>query len=303
MDNSLDATTTGLATTIEDTSILISGKEGNIRYFGANPNNYIYFNCNDYSAQNDSTCEKWRIIGIVDGKVKLIKENTIGKLAWDYYENQDDGLTTNSNNWETSSLKEFLNGVYYDRSGASSIYEYYSYNKKQDIDVVTELNLEEIGIKDNTRNLISESTWYLGSYEKADGLYPSDLYNFERTNIVDTSDIQGTIRSGNAFTINAKIGLMNASDYGYATSGITYSSIGLSSLSSYEQNNWIHRGSEWVLTPKSTNAVLIGSSSGSVSSGSASYDYDVRPVVYLDSTVYIVSGEGAINNPYIIGMN
>ena len=29
---------------------------GNIRYYGANPNNYIYFNCSDYSNQTSSTC-------------------------------------------------------------------------------------------------------------------------------------------------------------------------------------------------------------------------------------------------------
>lgn len=47
-------------------------------------NNYIYFNCSDYSNQSSSTCETWRIIGIFDGKVKIMRNNTIGKLAWDY---------------------------------------------------------------------------------------------------------------------------------------------------------------------------------------------------------------------------
>ena len=40
---------------------------GNIRYYGASPNNYIYFNCSDYSNQTSSTCETWRIIGVFDG--------------------------------------------------------------------------------------------------------------------------------------------------------------------------------------------------------------------------------------------
>ena len=46
---------------------------GNIRYYGANPNNYIYFNCSDYSNQTSSTCETWRIIGVFDGKIKINK--------------------------------------------------------------------------------------------------------------------------------------------------------------------------------------------------------------------------------------
>ena len=43
---------------------------GNIRYYGASPNNYIYFNSSDYSNQTSSTCETWRIIGVFDGKLK-----------------------------------------------------------------------------------------------------------------------------------------------------------------------------------------------------------------------------------------
>ena len=45
---------------------------GNIRYYGASPNNYIYFNCDDYSNQTSSTCEIWRIIGVFDSKVKIM---------------------------------------------------------------------------------------------------------------------------------------------------------------------------------------------------------------------------------------
>ena len=56
---------------------------GNIRYYGANPNNYIYFNCSDYSNQSSSTCETWRIIGVFNGKVKLIRGSQIGKYSWD----------------------------------------------------------------------------------------------------------------------------------------------------------------------------------------------------------------------------
>ena len=55
---------------------------GNIRYYGASPNNYIYFNCSDYSNQTSSTCETWRIIGVFDGKLKLIRGSQIGKYSW-----------------------------------------------------------------------------------------------------------------------------------------------------------------------------------------------------------------------------
>ena len=35
----------------------VGADAGNIRYYGANPNNYIYFNCSDYNNQSSSTCE------------------------------------------------------------------------------------------------------------------------------------------------------------------------------------------------------------------------------------------------------
>ncbi len=51
---------------------LMKDTAGNIRYYGASPNNYIYFNCSDYSNQSSSTCETWRIIGLLINKVNLI---------------------------------------------------------------------------------------------------------------------------------------------------------------------------------------------------------------------------------------
>lgn len=44
--------------------------DNNIRYIGKDPNNYVYFNCSDYSNQSDSTCEKWRIIGVFKNVAK-----------------------------------------------------------------------------------------------------------------------------------------------------------------------------------------------------------------------------------------
>ena len=56
---------------ITDTiQIATDDPDNNIRYIGANPNNYVYFNCSDYNNQSDSTCEKWRIIGVFKNMTK-----------------------------------------------------------------------------------------------------------------------------------------------------------------------------------------------------------------------------------------
>ena len=83
---------------------------GNIRYYGANPNNYIYFNCSDYSNQTSSTCETWRIIGVFDGKLKLIRGSQIGTYSWDN-KNTNTGAENNygKNDWTTARLMKLLN--------------------------------------------------------------------------------------------------------------------------------------------------------------------------------------------------
>ena len=51
----------------------------NVRYIGANPNNYVYFNCSDYNNPTADTCELWRIIGVFNNVTKSdgSKENLV----------------------------------------------------------------------------------------------------------------------------------------------------------------------------------------------------------------------------------
>lgn len=80
--------------------ITIDNNAGNIRYYGSNPDNYIYFNCTDYEKQNNDTCEVWRIIGAFDNMIKIVKSDSIGAIAWD---------VNNKNNWNDASLNKYLN--------------------------------------------------------------------------------------------------------------------------------------------------------------------------------------------------
>ena len=51
----------------------------NIRYIGADPSNYVYFNCSDYANPTADTCELWRIIGVFNNVTKSdgSKENLV----------------------------------------------------------------------------------------------------------------------------------------------------------------------------------------------------------------------------------
>lgn len=78
--------------------------DGNIRYVGESPNNYLYFNCSNYNTPDKDTCEIWRIIGTYNNMIKIVSTNSIGNMSWN--ENE-------SNNWNNSSLNKYLNNSYY----------------------------------------------------------------------------------------------------------------------------------------------------------------------------------------------
>lgn len=265
----------------------------NIRYYGANPNNYIYFNCSNYSNQSSSTCETWRIIGVFDGKVKIMRNESIGGLAWDQDKNIDSSITNHDNNWSTSSLKVLLNEKYYNGNTAGTV-TYYSGNYNNI--TTTSLNMTSIGIKNDTaRSMIAEVTWNLGGWNTA-SIYPNQIYNYER---------ETAVFSGNSTAWTGRIALPYASDYGYAAdlSKCINKQLGSYNDSTCTVNNWmksVMTSDSWLLTSFSSNANPTFSvySSGNLALGMTYTAYEVTPVLYLNSELSIESGDGTSSNPY-----
>ena len=101
---------------------------------------------------------------------------------------------------------------------------------------------------------------------------------------------------------------MYPSDYGYS---VLSSSCGrTTNLSSYSSsscagNSWLYgKGYEWTMSPRSSNSNGVAglSDGGYMDYFNANYNYDFSPVLYLDSSVYVIDGDGSLLNPYIIGM-
>ena len=260
-------------------------------------NNYIYFNCSDYSNQSSSTCETWRIIGIFDGKVKIMRNNTIGGLAWDYDKNDNSSLTTYDNNWHTATLQKLLNNSYYNGTGTITYY-----NQEVSANNSVSLNMNNIGIKNTaTRNMISETNWYLGGWDTS-SIYSNQIYRYERGTQKCSSCTYETIWKGN-------IALPYPSDYSYSSDF----SICTSNILNYTNNvclgtNWMYPimsadGTQysWLLTPVSGYSYLAWSvySDGDVNDGyRTNNDCGVAPVLYLSSELGIESGDGTSDNPY-----
>ena len=66
--------------------------DGSYRYAGANPNNYVCFGTTGTACQNSEN--QYRIIGVFDGQVKLIKSTSYGDYVWDAGENNTWNLST-----------------------------------------------------------------------------------------------------------------------------------------------------------------------------------------------------------------
>ena len=285
---------------------------GNIRYYGASPNNYIYFNCSDYSNQTSSTCETWRIIGVFDGKLKLIKSESIGAYSWD---NKDTSTgaenDTGKNDWTTARLMKLLNPSNYykvdsnDNNLGQSLYynsasgKCYSGQNNATVDC----DFTSTGIKNaETRNMIAETTYNLGGWN-SNSVYSNQIYEYERGT---------TVYSGRPTTWKGKIALAYPSDYGYAAD---LNQCKDKTLYDYDNrtctsNNWMkaiitNNGSNtgWLLTPRSgssSNAWYVNSG-GFVSRDSIAYvAYGAVPVLSLSSELGIESGagDGSSSKPY-----
>lgn len=248
--------------------------DGNVRYMGENPNNFVYFND-----------ELWRIIGVFDGKIKIIRNTKLPVVL------EDNGVkigdtsnyitaTTNYfywdsngiNNWSNATLKNYLNGTYYN------------------------------SINDNYRNLISNAKWYLGGFSDSNyrTLSFNDVYKSERSN---------NVYNGNDLSVDAFIGLAYPSDYLYSTNSEEITCMNdyfmdyFSFMSSYG-------GYTISINLNYSNYVVVFMSGGAdfqfysepvnyTGYSYAKYDEpDVYPTLYLNSDVYFMSGDGSKDNPY-----
>ena len=280
---------------------LMKDNAGNIRHYGASPNNYIYFNCSDYSNQSSSTCETWRIIGVFEGKVKLIRGSQIGTYAWDN-KNTSTGAETayGKNDWTEARLMKLLNPGYESETTGGSLYynaksgNYYAWQNN----ATKTCNFTSTGIKnDITRNLISDTTYYLGGYNSTE-VYSNEIYEKERG---------GAVYTGRPTTWTGKIALAYPSDYGYAAN-LSKCSQTLYNYndSTCTSNNWMKSivapNYGWLLTPNSGLADITWHvySSGFVDySGYYAFNANgVTPVLYLDPSVDIKSGTGSSSAPY-----
>ena len=256
-----------------------------IRYEGKNPNNYVWFN-NEF----------WRIIGVFDTEVvnpdnttenkslvKIMRADVLNGLAWH---------KSNTNDWTAASLNLLLNGAYYNAQDGTSSGYCYGYSTK----ITANCDYTKKGIQSGNRSMIAKVIWHLGGYQSASAT-TGIFYGYER----------GTaVYSGRPTSITGYIGLIYPSDYGYSV--LANSCARTINLSSYNSSScagqsWLYgKGYEWTLTPNSSDSRNVFSMNfiGYLNGTNAFNGDGVRPVLYLDTSVYKIDGEGTLDKPYII---
>ena len=295
-------TITELATTNPDQLVYDGTADNNLRYIGADPNNYVRFNN-----------ELWRIIGVFnninDGtgkketRLKIIRDEPIGEYSWDNKASGTGSSTSSygSNDWSDSALQQVLNsGVYWNRTSGECPYGR----------ATTSCDFSSIGLTETAKAMISNAKWNLGgtaNYTSSSNGLTSHWYGYERGT---------TVYSGRPTEWIGQIGLMYPSDYGYATSGgsITDRASCLatelynwdsSSYSDCKNNDWLYksRTTQWTLTPRSGGSYSVFIVYSRVDSAFArNTDNAVSPALYLSSNVKISGGDGFENSPFELSL-
>lgn len=325
---------------------------GDIRYYGANPNNYVWLGdtyTSDYTilgtitswgyadkaecindGNNEADCTEdtvrrtgdkklWRIVGIFDGRLKLVSNDPISttNLSWDTSANTTGGNSGTginqwgeSGNYEGSDLMRLLNPGFEGTTVNNSLY----WNKgtgtvytENNNGTTADVSFANTGLTTAEKNMIDTATWYTGAYDNLS--YVDAHYTAERGNMGKICT-QGTTWCDDTVTRtsiwNGKVGLISASDYGYAANLAQCNQ----TLDNYYETgcndtDWLKSNSAYMTMSSRAYSgyaffVFYVSGDGYLYYGSAHNGSAVRPAVFLKSGVSISEGNGSQSNPFIL---
>ena len=262
--------------------------DNNLRYIGKNPNNYILFNK-----------ELWRIVGVMNNVtdyngnktslLKIVRSEPIDMIP----------VCNISNNciWQESILMDALENYYYNRKEYNSI--------SDDTNITYYYDFMPNGIDIEYRDYIEKIKWNIGAVEIIKT--PKENYEYEH----NTDQLNDNIWYG-------KVGLISASDYGFAQfpeNEEKHNNCLKSSMFDWDStcstNNYLYSDNTWVLSRRNTLTGmgiyngLLNMVNNSLGNGPywTAFQHEGRnvfPSVYLKSNTIITSGEGTKDEPYRI---
>ena len=283
-----------------DASLTNGAGDNSYRFAGASDqvNNYVCFGSTQSPCPADNL---YRIIGVFGDQVKLIKSDyaTTVLLGAD----GDYSRMYTANNWDNSAYKgnnlANIAGYTWNYKNNTTINSGYGSNTWS-TSLLNKTNLNKnfiTNIGADWAAKIAETTWKVGGNTWANiGTQPAKTaYQNEIVSPVTTNT------TDNATDYSAKVGLMYASDYGFAAAPSAWTA----NLYTYNGEairnvNWMYMGLlEWTISRSADNAsyVLLVNYTGLVGYNFAYTVLALRPVFYLSSSVNYVSGSGTAADP------
>ena len=281
-----------------DSSLANGAGDNSYRYAGASDsvNNFVCFGSNADTCPNNNL---YRIIGVFDDQVKLIKYDYATKdmLGTDggYYFDEEEA--SNENFYGKSKGNNSLNDVLgYQRKNTTS----WSSSTLNTINLNTNY---VIYLGTDWASKIATHTWVVG------GNTSNNIYDVP----VATTYKNEIVNPASNITYDAKIGLMYVSDFGFAASQNMWTSNLINYIISNNSDlNWMYMGLNentitfyydelrpFSLTILPVNSImkydefitLIKELGGDIST-------PIRPVFYLNNDVKLASGTGTKQDPY-----
>ena len=283
-----------------DSSLTNGAGDNSYRFAGANPNNYVCFGSDEATCPHENL---YRIIGLIDGKIKLISADgaTTTMLGTDegYAETYQAAWGSLSSSYKGNGDLTKIGTYQWSKSGDNTWSESTTNITNLNTNYLTYLD----GKNAKWKTMIADTTWYVGGMTYADGTESNAkiAYNYEVGANKDATT-----------TVTSKIGLMYVSDYGYAAAPSVWTTI----LYNYDDatiknENWLYTGLyEWTLSRISGGSYYAFGvdDSGRVEHDSVGAVVDisagraVRPSFSLSSSIKFTSGEGTAVNPIRINL-
>lgn len=273
-----------------DSSLANGAGDNSYRYAGPSntTNNFVCFGSN---AATCPTNNLYRIIGVFEDKVKLIKYDYVTSALLGTNGDYKGSDTPDSTYYKGSLSK--VDTYFWNYRATNSSSNTWSTSLLNKINLNTNY-LNNIGTM--WSNMIEDATWKVSGHSTSD-VTPSAMY---------TAEIKNATKTYGPNDGTSKIGLMYASDYGFAASPSAWAK----TLYNYDGNdangttiktiNWMYMGyNEWTLTPYSSTSNYLFSlyRNGHLYNGYAGDGYGSRPVLYLKSSVLYAGGSGTKDSP------
>ena len=270
-----------------DSNLSNGAGDNSYRFAGSNPNNYICFGSEETTCPTENL---YRIIGVIDNKIKLI-------LA--------DGSTTDMMGKDTGFINTYK-GTGFPTEYYKGIYDLYEINIykwsssktntwSDSTTNKTNLNKNFLAYL-NTKNekwetIITNELWYVGGLTSTNGyrLNAKTAYDYE---VGENKDASATITS--------KIGLMYVSEYYYGANPEYWTKTGKDDYGKAINDNWMSVGLyEWTISRNSDvkDYAFYVMYAGYINSYAIKNANVMRPTFSLTSSVQYASGDGTISNP------